>query len=688
MSEKYYISSKISNKKSLQNTKKHFKLLSPINHPKLTIKKLYLDSNLSKDNIKLDNKKMLNTLKIPMKKSFSIERHSKPKIFKLMNKYNPSNKILINCLDENQTKELKQKENNENLPKLDILQKNWGIRSIDDSPVTNSHRKDNYFNNQYKRPEQHANSLKVNNNDGLMFRIKEYIKESKNTSKFLSTKKDKKRNILFNNYNQQKNKLTFTNYVKNQSSKPIHYIDFDNSSKEEDKKENSNESDEEGNNNIKLKKEINISSNSSIDNEKEDEKIVIKSNFKGFAEDLNEEKKAQNNNNKIEKRKKNDNFLKIIENIKSEKVVNKFINSGQRFSVQQNQSPLLNNSIILSSAVTKPGINDDQEKTNQDSYLIRENIFAKDFHLYGIFDGHGENGHFVSNYISKFINKYYTEETNYLNIKENLPSSKINNENKIFLENYEQIIKKQQNDLDIKLISKKKFDISQSGSTCLLLFLTNETLICSNVGDSECYLFNCSKEDLWTYEPLSKIHKPSDEIEKKRILENGGEVHPYYDENGIYEGPDRIYVKKKAYPGLSLSRTIGDLEGKKIGIISDPDITIAKIEETSKFIVMASDGLWDVVRPYDVSRMVRTYFNKRDIDGACNALLKRAEQMWKKNNEERDDITILVIFIGKPNICIKKDRNILKKISENVNDENISSRNESNNQTPFVLNLD
>ncbi len=688
MSEKYYISSKISNKKSFQNTKKHFKLLSPINHPKLTINKLYIDSNLSKDNIKLDNKKKLNTLKIPIKKSFSIDRRSKPKMFKLMNKYNPRNKILINCLDENQTKELKQKENNENLSKLDILQKNLGIRNIDDSPESNSHRKDNYFNNQYKRPKQHSNSLKVKNNGGLMFRIKEYIKESKNTSKFLSSKKDKKTNILFDNYNHQKNKLAFTNYVKNQSSKPFHYIDFDNSSKEEDKKENSKDSDEKGNNNIKLKTEIN-SSSSSIDSEKDEEKIVIKSNFKGFAEDLNEEKKAQNYNNINEKKnQKNDNFLKIIENIKSEKVVNKYINSGQRFSVQQNQIPLLDNNIILSSAVTKPGINDDQEKTNQDSYLIRENILAKDFHLYGIFDGHGEDGHFVSNYISKFINKYYTEETNYLNIKENLLSSKINNENKIFLENYEQIIKKQQNDLDIKLNSKKKFDISQSGSTCLLLFVTNETLICSNVGDSECYLFNCSKEDLWTYESLSKIHKPSDELEKKRILENGGEVHPYYDENGIYEGPDRIYVKNKAYPGLSLSRTIGDLEGKKIGIISDPDITISKIEETSKFIVMGSDGLWDVIRPYDVSRMVRSYFNKRDIDGACNALLKRAEQIWKKNNEERDDITILIIFIGKPNICINNDRNILKKISENINDENASSRNESNNQTPFVLNLD
>ena len=232
--------------------------------------------------------------------------------------------------------------------------------------------------------------------------------------------------------------------------------------------------------------------------------------------------------------------------------------------------------------------------------------------------------------------------------------------------------------------SKISFDISQSGSTSLLLFLTDNTLICSNVGDSECYLFNCSEDDLWTFESLSKIHKPTDEIEKKRILEKGGEVHPYYDENGIFEGPDRIYVKNKTYPGLSLSRTIGDSEGKKIGIISDPDISIKKIEENSKFIIMGSDGLWDVIKPYDASRMVRSYFNKGDTDGACKVLLKKAEQMYKKNNEERDDITIIVIFIGKPNIQVAKDSNkYLHKIIENVNAENEGSTTD----VPLILKL-
>ena len=321
-------------------------------------------------------------------------------------------------------------------------------------------------------------------------------------------------------------------------------------------------------------------------------------------------------------------------------------------SFQPKDENLLNKNLILSSVITKPGLDDDIEKTNQDSYLIKENIFAENFNIYGIFDGHGEDGHLISRYISNYISDFYTNESNFIENNSSL------NKSKIFLERSQQIIRQSIKELDTNLTTTKiNFDIMHSGSTNTLLFLINETLICSNIGDSQCYLFNCSNEDLWTFESLAKIHKPSDEEEKKRIIESGGEVHPYYDEYGIYEGPDRVYIKNKTYPGLSLSRSIGDLVAKDIGIISDPDIIVKKIDENSKFIVLGSDGLWDVIKPYDVSRIVRIYFKKGDIDGACNILLNKAVQKWKKNNEERDDITIIVIFLDKPNILLGEEKN-------------------------------
>ena len=81
-----------------------------------------------------------------------------------------------------------------------------------------------------------------------------------------------------------------------------------------------------------------------------------------------------------------------------------------------------------------------------------------------------------------------------------------------------------------------------------------------------------------------------------------------------------------------------------MGVISEPEIIVKKIEITSKVIVIASDGFWDVLLPYDVSRIVSAYFIRQDCDGACKALMNRAMKLWKKIDDERDDITIIVIF--------------------------------------------
>ena len=353
----------------------------------------------------------------------------------------------------------------------------------------------------------------------------------------------------------------------------------------------------------------------------------------------------------------NMNLEKDFSNSLKPKKSNK-INLKQNLSTTELQK--VDNNIKINSAfITKAGLDDKKEKINQDSFLTLEKIFENLLNIFGIFDGHGKNGHLISSLVSKFLNNYLSNKENYSFQKNNSDDSDsdsslssqdiiINNELLSKLFSTEDFIKNIINELDMKA-NESNFDLQFSGTTCLLLFILNDTLICSNIGDSMCVLFNCSNEDRWTHEVLSKIHKPDIETEKERILENGGVIHPYYDEFGIYDGPNRIYEKGKTYPGLSLTRSIGDLEGQKIGIISEPEIVVKKIDSTCKYIVMGSDGLWDVIKPYDVRRIVNSYFYKNDPKGACQALLKTACKNWEKSGCERDDITIIVIFIGTPN---------------------------------------
>lgn len=71
---------------------------------------------------------------------------------------------------------------------------------------------------------------------------------------------------------------------------------------------------------------------------------------------------------------------------------------------------------------------------------------------------------------------------------------------------------------------------------------------------------------------LSRDHKASDEDEKSRIINCGGRVQPYMDDDGSPIGPDRVWLKEKDSPGLAMTRAFGDRSGILAVIIHQPEI--------------------------------------------------------------------------------------------------------------------
>ena len=499
----------------------------------------------------------------------------------------------------------------------------------------NKYYNSNTFNNNMKR---HINHIKIN--------VHEEKKINKNENELKENKDDTQNNIL----NKQENNLNNLNKIKIEIKKEepqkseekikkeeiplLNLCDINSSHSSSNKEKNNSDSSDDL-----------TESNSGSENSLEIKEEILSKNKRNKF--MNEIKKCLFNNEI-----KND-LVKYIETDKLNKINLKLDLSTTE---SQDNEKIIN---ITSSFITKAGIDDKKEKINQDSYLILEKLFENILNIYGIFDGHGKNGHLISSLLSTFLSQYLKNKDNYcLEKKSNNDSDSdssissqeiiINNELISKLFSNEDFIRKIIAELDLKA-NESNFDLQFSGTTCLLLFLFEDYIICSNIGDSMCVLFNCSNEDRWTYDIISKIHKPDIQSEKDRILLNGRVIHPYYDELGIFEGPNRVYVKGKTYPGLSLTRSIGDLEAEKIGIISEPDIIIKKKDSTCKYLVLGSDGLWDVIKPYDVRRIVNPYFLKSDTNGACNALLKTACKNWDKEGCERDDITIIVVFIGTPN---------------------------------------
>ena len=74
----------------------------------------------------------------------------------------------------------------------------------------------------------------------------------------------------------------------------------------------------------------------------------------------------------------------------------------------------------------------------------------------------------------------------------------------------------------------------------------------------------------WISKPLTRDHKPDDPDEKERILGRGGRIDCYKGRMGEDVGPARVWLKKEAFPGLAMSRSIGDACAHSVGVIAAP----------------------------------------------------------------------------------------------------------------------
>ena len=69
------------------------------------------------------------------------------------------------------------------------------------------------------------------------------------------------------------------------------------------------------------------------------------------------------------------------------------------------------------------------------------------------------------------------------------------------------------------------------------------------------------------------------------------------------------------------------------------------LDSNDKFIVFASDGVWEFLSNEDVAQIVLPYYFKNLPETAGNALVSAATQQWNQNDNVVDDITCIIIFL-------------------------------------------
>ena len=210
----------------------------------------------------------------------------------------------------------------------------------------------------------------------------------------------------------------------------------------------------------------------------------------------------------------------------------------------------------------------------------------KDKALFCLFDGHG--GDQVSNFLQKNFIKYFREILSFGNIKDNL----IN------------LFKK----LDEKI---KELNCYQIGSTACIIYITKENgkkiLYSANIGDTRSILI--SKNE---FKRLSYDHRAHDSNEYKRIVNEGG-----------------IVMNGRVYGSLMLSRAFGDWELKPYGVSCEPFIKRIEISENDKFVVVATDGVWDTFEDDDVYELSKKFDNSKEL---CNTLVNKSIEKGSTDN--------------------------------------------------------
>ena len=109
---------------------------------------------------------------------------------------------------------------------------------------------------------------------------------------------------------------------------------------------------------------------------------------------------------------------------------------------------------------------------------------------------------------------------------------------------------------------------------------------------------------------LNRDHKPECKDEAERILKRGGRIDSFRDyyNNGEPIGPQRVWLQDQEMPGLAMSRSMGDRVAHSVGVSAEPEVKEFTLGLDDKFMVIASDGVWEFLSNEDVANIVLPYY--------------------------------------------------------------------------------
>lgn len=535
--------------------------------------------------------------------------------------------------------------------------------STSTSSISNNQKKQKKTpikNNQKKIPGHPKQNIKYNINPnkkrGTTLISGELIQDSNNNGKF-NINNILNINQMSNNFGNKNNNNNFVNIkpvynpekLKIESNNALLNIHAESNKEKDTQKRNTKEINEKNNNpNINIinnSNKINNDHNNNIQlnnkiNENRNEDNNRKSNQRSLSQGIANpfEKNSKDTEKEKEKEKENKDKESLQNQIKPKKDKDKENHKDKDKEIPLKENKIIRKIIKDILPYTHVGFDGEEPKeNNQDNYFIYKNFMNKKDYIYmSVCDGHGVEGHFVSDFI---------KETLPYDMSENLKNYNILTENEKEKEKIYQIIKETFIMANEKLVDNEDINSLFSGSTCVSLIYTPEKLIVPNIGDSRAVLGRLVNKEKNEYKAinLSRDHKPTEKDEAQRIIENDGRIQPFT-EDGEFVGPERVWIKEEEVPGLAMTRSFGDRVAATVGVMSEPEIKEFLFDEGDKFMIIASDGIWEFISSQECIDIIKDYYDKNDLKGCCEYLYQESSKRWLKEEEVIDDTTLILVF--------------------------------------------
>ena len=593
-------------KNNINSTMNDFKKIADINKNKAPIEK-----NISVDNVKINENKDNNNNNATKKE------HSNQKI--IINKQYQNNKYKYKKNVEKKRGNFSPSVNRELLNRKQNAIFNYSTENRENNNIYNNNKTAmNEINNYILKLKNKfgyvgSSQMPLNNQISMKKKINHNSKENNTNTKINNLNNNRKQNL-----NNNKNKSPFSNdchglksivkNIKNLNKKQPYVKSY----------------------NVKNIKNVN-KFNKNV--EKRDSKEATK------EKDENKQKEEEQKRNQMEEKKRKMNPSKSQNDIGSEFIKKNLEDNNDISPENLKPSDPASKTIRQIESICKKGFAGlGVKKTNQDNFFIYKNFLDSPHHIFlGVCDGHGMFGHDVSGYLVNHL----PQNLNTSLIKENIKSISSPDD----YPQISNIISMTFVQTNINIVNDDNVESTFSGTTCSSLIFSPTKIISANVGDSRCVLGKFDGKN-WKAKNLTRDHKPTEEDEKKRIIEKGGRIESYKDEEGEFAGPQRVWLKTENVPGLAMTRSFGDDVAHSIGVISQPEILEYNIVNEDKFILLASDGIWEFISSDECVNMVKDYYLKDDIDGALDYLYKESSKRWIMEEEVIDDTTLIIMFLN------------------------------------------